>query len=221
MTAIIALVIGIPVLKLKGHYLAMATLGLGVIIAIVLDQEVAITGGPDGMPVGDLSLFGHAVSGNGAWYALVAVVLFVTVWLAQNLVHSPVGRALKAVHGSEIAAAAMGVDVFHYKVLVFVLSAVLASVAGSLFAHYSSFITPDEASFIHSIELVTMVVLGGMASIAGSLVGAVVLTVLPQMLADFHDYEMIVFGIILMGMMILMPKGLVPTLSEWLRGRRS
>ena len=218
---LIAFAVARPILRLKGHYLAMATLGMGIIVSIVLDQEVDITGGPDGMPVGDLSAFGYVVSGNLAWYTLVAILLFITVWLALNLVHSPVGRALKAVHGSEIAAAAMGVDVFHYKVLVFVVSAIIASVAGSIFAHYSGFITPDEGSFIHSIELVTMVVLGGMASITGSIVGAVLLTVLPQMLADFHDYEMIVFGAILMGMMILMPKGLVPTLAGLFKGRRS
>ena len=217
---LLAFALARPILRLRGHYLAMATLGMGIIISIVLDQEVDITGGPDGMPVGDFTLFGQAISSNLAWYWLVGALLFATTWMALNLVHSPVGRALKAVHGSEIAAATMGVDVFHYKVLVFVLSAVLAAIAGSLFAHYNGFITPDEGGFIHSIQLVTMVVLGGMASIAGSIVGAVVLTVLPQMLADFHDYEMIVFGAILMGMMILLPKGLVPTLAarirEWL-----
>ncbi len=216
---LLAFAIARPILRLRGHYLAMATLGMGIIISIVLDQEVDITGGPDGMPVGDLTLFGQVVSGELAWYWLIGALLFVTTWLALNLVHSPVGRALKAVHGSEIAAAAMGVDVFHYKVLVFVFSAVLASVAGSLFAHYNGFITPDEASFIHSIQLVTMVVLGGMASIAGSIVGAVVLTVLPQMLAGFHDYEMIVFGAILMGTMILLPEGAVPTLAKRIRER--
>ncbi len=219
LVGLLAFAIARPILRLRGHYLAMATLGMGIIVSIVLDQKVDLTGGPDGMVVGDLTLFGQALRGNLAWYWLVGALLFVTTWMALNLVHSPVGRALKAVHGSELAAAAMGVDVFHYKVLVFVLSAVLAAIAGSLFAHYNGFVTPDEASFIHSIQLVTMVVLGGMASIAGSIVGAVALTLLPQLLADFHDYEMIVFGAILMGTMILLPTGVVPTLAARIRER--
>ncbi len=219
LVGLLAFAIARPILRLRGHYLAMATLGMGIIVSIVLDQKVDLTGGPDGMVVGDLTLFGQALRGNLAWYWLVGALLFVTTWMALNLVYSPVGRALKAVHGSELAAAAMGVDVFHYKVLVFVLSAVLAAIAGSLFAHYNGFVTPDEASFIHSIQLVTMVVLGGMASIAGSIVGAVALTLLPQLLADFHDYEMIVFGAILMGTMILLPTGVVPTLAARIRER--
>jgi branched-chain amino acid transport system permease protein len=144
---------------------------------------------------------------------MVGGLLLISVWLALNLVDSPVGRALRSVHGSEVAASVAGVDVISYKVLIFVVSAVLASLAGSLFAHFAGFITPDEAGFIHSIELVTMVVLGGMASTYGAIVGAAILTILPQLLTVFHDFEMLVFGAILMGTMIFMRKGLVPSLA--------
>ena len=145
----------------------------------------------------------------------------VAVWLALNLINSPVGRALRAVHGSEAAAAVAGVDVARYKVLVFVVSAIFASIAGSLFAHYSGFLTPSEGDFFHSIELVTMVVLGGMASIFGAVVGAAVLTTLPQILTVFHDYEMLVFGAAMMITMIFMRKGLVPTLqAAYIRWRK-
>ena len=207
-----------PILKLKGHYLAMATLGLGIIISIVLNQEEQLTGGPDGMPVPAFTLFGWELDGNQTWYWIVAGLLVITVWLALNLVQSSVGRALRAVHGSELAASTMGVDTLRYKVLIFVVSAALASVAGSIFAHYSGFISPAESEFFRSIEFVTMVVLGGMASIYGAVVGAAILTFLPQVLASFHDYEMIVHGAVLMGIMIFMRRGLVPGLTRFIAG---
>ncbi|VAW17791.1 Branched-chain amino acid transport system permease protein LivM (TC 3.A.1.4.1) [hydrothermal vent metagenome] len=216
---LLSFLIARPILRLKGHYLAMGTLGMGIIISIVLNQEAEFTGGPDGMAVPAFSMLGWEVDGNLSWYWITGGFLLVTVWLALNLVDSPVGRALRAVHGSELAAATMGVDVLRFKVLIFVVSAVLASLAGSVFAHYSGFLTPSEGEFFRSIELVTMVVLGGMASIFGAVVGAAILTILPQALAAFQDYEMIVFGAILMGMMILMRKGLVPTITEFIRAR--
>ena len=208
----LAFAVARPILRLQGHYLAMATLGLGIIIAIVLNQEVGLTGGPDGMPVARFSVFGRAVRGEWTWYWLVGACLLVTVWLALNLIELPIGRALRAVHGAEVAAATAGVDTTRYKVLVFVVSAVLASFAGSLFAHYTGFLTPDEAAFFRSIEFVTMVVLGGLASVFGAVVGAAILTALPQFLTVFHDYEQVVLGLVLMLVMIFMPKGLVPSL---------
>ena len=150
--------------------------------------------------------------GEWAWYWLVGGSLLLTVWLALNLIESPIGRALRAIHGAEIAAATAGVDTTRYKVLVFVLSAVIASFAGSLFAHYTGFLTPDEATFFRSIEFVTMVVLGGLASVFGAVVGAAILTALPQFLTVFHDYEQVVLGLVLMLVMIFMPRGLVPSL---------
>jgi len=154
------------------------------------------------------------------WYWITGVFLLGTVWLALNLIDSPLGRALRSVHGSEVAAQVTGIDTTRYKVLVFVVSALFASLAGSLYAHYAQFLTPDEASFFRSIELVTMVVLGGMASTYGALVGAAILTALPQLIAGFEDYEMMIFGLVLMLTMIFMPKGLVPTLEAlWRRTR--
>jgi branched-chain amino acid transport system permease protein len=135
------------------------------------------------------------------------------VWIALNLVDSPPGRALRALHGTEVGAEMVGIDSARHKLMVFVISAVFASVAGSLSAHYSGFVTPSKVTFLHSIELVTMVVFGGMASTFGAVVGAAVLTTLPQLLAVFKDYEMVVFGAVLMGTMIFMPRGLVPSLA--------
>jgi len=206
----IAYLIGRPILRLKGHTLAMATLGVGIIIHIVLKTESGLTGGPDGLAVDPFTVMGVAVTGDRAWYWVAGAVLLAAVRLAGNLTDSPVGRALRAVHGSEIAAEVMGIDTARAKVQVFVVSAVFASVAGSLFAHKSGFITPDIGSFFRSVELVTMVVLGGMASTHGAVVGAVLLTILPQVLATFEEYEAMVLGAIMMATMIFLPKGLVP-----------
>ena len=212
-TGILAALVARPIFKLKGNYLAMATLGLGIIISIALRNEAQWTGGPDGMPVPAMGLFGFELSNDKQWYWVVAILLSVSVWASLNLIDSPFGRALRALHGSEVASQVVGVDVVRYKVAIFVLSAVFASLMGSVTAHYVGFVTPNLADFFHSIELVTMVVIGGMASVYGSLVGAVLLTALPQALATFEGWETVVFGAILMLSMIFMPKGLVPTLA--------
>jgi branched-chain amino acid transport system permease protein len=210
---LLAAAVARPIFKLKGHYLAMATLGLGILINIVVRTEAAWTGGPDGMPVPPMSLAGFEISGDKHWYWIVAILLSVSVWASLSLIDSPFGRALRALHGSEVASRVVGVDVVRYKVAIFVLSAVFASIMGSITAHYVGFVTPNLADFFHSIELVTMVVIGGMASVYGSVVGAVLLTALPQALASFEGWETVAFGTILMLCTIFLPKGLVPTLA--------
>ena len=211
---VLAWAIGRPILRLRGHYLAMATLGFGIIVSIVLSIEDRFTGGPDGMPVPPIAVGAWTIAGEKAWYWIVGAFLLAAVWLSQNLVDSPHGRALRALHGSETAAAALGVDAARHKLFVFVLSALFAATAGALAAHYSGFITPAKASFLHSIELVTMVVFGGMASTFGAVVGAAVLTTLPQVLTVLKEYEMVVLGGVLMATMIFMPRGVVPTLAH-------
>lgn len=212
-TAVIAAVVARPIFKLKGNYLAMATLGLGIIINIVLRNEAQWTGGPDGMPVPAMALFGFELSTDRHWYWVVAAMLTFSVWASLNMIDSPFGRALRALHGSEVAAQVVGVNIVRYKVTIFVMSAVFASIMGSVTAHYMAFVTPNFADFFHSVELVTMVVVGGMASVFGSIIGAVLLTALPQALATFEGWETVVFGAVLMLCMIFLPKGLVPTLA--------
>lgn len=225
---VIAWLVGRPILHLKGHYLSMATLGLGVIAAIVLNNEAQLTGGPDGTGLPPLSLLGHELSvfgeytlpggitltGVQAWYLLAAATLLLAVLLALNIINSPLGRALRALHGSEIAAQVAGVDTARFKLRVFVISAVYASIAGSLYGHYSGFITPGLASFDHSIELITMVVLGGMASTFGVIIGAVILLLIPQFLTGLQELEMVLFGAILIAVMVFLPRGLLPTLLQ-------
>jgi branched-chain amino acid transport system permease protein len=213
---VLAFVVGRPTLRLKGHYLAMATLGLGVIVSIVLATEDKITGGPDGMAVPPLVVAGLALQGERLWYWIAGAALLLAVWLALNLIDSPAGRALRALHGSETAAQTLGIDAARHKLRVFVLSALFAAAAGALTAHYAGFITPAKASFMHSVELVIMVVFGGMASVFGAVVGAAVLTTLPQLLTVLKDYEMMVFGAVLIATMVFFPQGIVPTLARWM-----
>jgi branched-chain amino acid transport system permease protein len=182
----LAFLLGKPVLKLRGHYLAVATLGLGVLAAIVLTNESRWTGGPDGMAVGGLILFGWRVSGTDTWYWITGGTLVIGALLALNLGDTPTGRALRALHDSEVAAQVVGIDVAAYKLRAFVIAGVYASVAGSLLALMNGFITPDQAGFLHSVEIVTMVVVGGLGSVAGSIVGAAVLVTLPQVLTVFQ-----------------------------------
>lgn len=211
-SGVTAFLVGRPILKLKGHYLAVATLGLGLLLAIVLTNEARWTGGPDGMSVPRLVLFGWSVRGATTWYWIAGATFIAGFVLALNLMDSPTGRTLQAIHDSEIAARVLGVDVARKKLAIFVISAVYASVAGSFLALFNGYITPDAAGFLRSIELVAMVVLGGMGSIVGSLVGAITLVVLPQALTVFHDYEQVLLGLIVMVFMIVLRRGIVPSI---------
>ncbi len=221
LSALVAFVVGRPILRLKGHYLAVATLGFGLLLAIVFDNEARFTGGPDGMSVPRLVLFDWPVRGAITWYWISAVTFLIGAALALNLIESPTGRALRAIHDSEVAARVLGVDVANKKLAVFVVSAVYASVAGSYFALLNGHVTPDVSGFLRSIELVAMVVLGGMGSVLGSLVGAALLVVLPQTLTFLHDYEHMVLGLIIMGVMIFLRAGIVPALASALSARRA
>lgn len=216
---LLAYVVGRPILRLKGHYLAVATLGMGILIFMVIQNEAGLTGGPDGMQVPRMELFGWRVRGAETWYWICGGFLVAGALLAVNLIDSPTGRALRAIHDSEVAARVLGVDVARAKLVVFTISAVYAAIGGALLAFVSAFVTPDIAGFIHSVELVTMVVLGGLGSIVGSVVGAAVLVVLPQVLTVFHDYEHLAIGLIMIAVMIFMRAGVVPTLTGLLTRR--
>ena len=216
----VAFAVGRPIFKLKGHYLAVATLGSGLLVAIVLTNEAGWTGGPDGMNVPALTIFGWRVHGSDAWYWIAGATFVGGFLLALNLMESPTGRALQAIHDSEIAARVLGIDVARKKLTIFIISAMYASVAGSFLALFNGLVTPDVAGFLGSIELVAMVVLGGMGSIFGSLVGAAVLVVLPQVLTIFHEYEQALLGLIVMVFMIFLRQGIVPSVTVALAGWR-
>ena len=219
-SGLVALIVGRPILRLKKHYLAVATLGFGLLIAIVLTNESDYTGGPDGMLVPRMVLFGWSVHATVAWYWISAISFLIGAALALNLTDSPTGRAWRAIHDGEVAASVLGVNVARKKLTAFVVAAVYGSVAGSYLALFNGHITPEVAGFLRSIELVAMTVLGGMGSILGSLVGAAVLVVLPQMLTFLHDYEHMVLGLIIIGIMVFLRRGIVPTIAVAIGGRR-
>ena len=212
-TALVAYLIGKPVLRLKGHFLAMATLGFGTIVyRLVLGSS--LMGAADG--ISDVPAFhllpGLAVSGKSAvrvsnYYIAWGLVL-ITVLLLGNLIHSRVGRALRAIHGAEEAATASGIDTQDAKLKMFVLSAVLAALGGVLLTHYNGGIGPSEASILKSVRMVAMVAIGGMANLWGALIMGALLNFL-SMRGSFGSYDDAVFGGILVLIMLFSPQGLL------------
>jgi len=211
LAAAVAWMVGIPALRLKGHYLAMATLGFGVIVHIVLSEEVDWTGGPSGMvDIPGLRLAGFKFNSEISWYYLIWGVVFLVILFCFNVLHSRVGRGLRAIHEEEGAAEAMGIPTARYKVQVFILSAVLAALAGSFYTHYVTFLNPGSFNLMWSIRFVLMVMVGGMQSLWGALLGTILLTFVGnEWLQVFADFEVLVYGGILLCVALFLPKGLV------------
>ena len=222
LTAGVAYAVALPILKLKGYYLGMGTLGFGIIMFIFFREWSRFTGGDSGLVgIPPLAVGTVDLSSRTTHYFLVWGAVLVGFEVCRRIVYSRVGRALRAIHDSEHAASAMGIDTSRIKVQVFVLSAVFAGIAGYLYAHMVHFISPSSFDFMTSVRMVTMVVIGGMASIWGSLLGASVITLLPQWLHVFLDYEMVVYGLILMLIMIFLPQGLVRGLVDLVERSRA
>jgi branched-chain amino acid transport system permease protein len=215
---VIALAIGGPILKLKGHYLAMATLGFGIIIYRIALAS-AYFGEADGISEvpGFKLIPGIEVSGSfGARvinYYIAWGMVVVAVILLLNLIHSRVGRALRSIHGAEEAASAMGVNTARYKLYIFVLSAVFAAIAGVFVTHYNGGIGPSEAGVMKSVRYVAIVAVGGMANIWGALIMGLVLNFL-SLRGVFGSYDDAVFGVILIVIMLFAPEGIL-NINPW------
>ena len=222
LSAAVAVIVGIPSLKLKGHYLAMATLGFGEIVFIVFNEEVNLTGGPSGFAdIPYLHIGSFEFSSELAYYILVWSVVLIGLFFALNLIHSRVGRAWKAIHGNELAAEAMGVPTSRYKLKIFVLSSVYASIAGSLYTHYICFLNPSSFDLFWSIKFVMMVIVGGMNSVWGAIIGTVILTYLGnEWLTAFKHFDVLVYGLILLLITMFLPGGIV-SLPEIIKSRRT
>lgn len=209
-TGAVAFLIGYPALKLKGHYLVMATLGFAIIINILMGQLGQFTGGHDGLTgIPALAIGNLTFDSDLKNFYLIWTFVFFCMLAARNLLNSRVGRALRAIHGSELAANSLGVNTSSYKVKVFVLSAVYASIAGSLYAHYITFISPGTYNFYYSIQVVTMVIVGGMGSLWGSLFGAGILTVISEALHVAKQFHVIAYGVFLCLVLIFLPEGIL------------
>jgi len=226
-TAGVAYLIAIPIFRLREHYLAMATLGLGIIATLAFGEFRELTGGPSGLPgVPRLAVGGFVFAGDVEYYYLVWAVVVVLIGLSLNIVNSRVGRALRAVHASEAAAESIGVDASRYKLQVLVLSAAYASLAGSLYVHYMQFVSPQAFDFGVSVRLVVMAAVGGLASVWGAPFGAAAVMLVTVLLREAlplvipnasGEHITIVYGLVLILIMIFMPEGLTRGVIEGFR----
>ncbi len=210
LSGVTAYAVGVPALRLRGHYLAMATLGFGVIVYIVFNEYVSLTGGPSGFGgIPRLSLFGLTIDTTIRFYYLAWSIAIIVLILSLNIVHSRAGRALKAIHGSETAAVTLGVDAAKYKVSIFVLSAVYGAISGSLYAHWVTFINPPPFDVFFSLKLLMMVVIGGSGSVWGAFAGAALLTFLPEWLVFLEDFDVLAYGLLLLVIVMFLPEGVI------------
>ncbi|HPU44454.1 MAG TPA: branched-chain amino acid ABC transporter permease [Dictyoglomaceae bacterium] len=196
--AILGILIGIPTLRLKGDYLAIATLGLGEIIRVFI-LNLDVVGGPRGFP-------GIPKFTDITWVAFWAFICFIVIF---RLIHSSHGRAIVSIREDETASESMGINTTYYKVLAFSIGAFFAGVAGGLFAHYLMMLHPSSFTFMRSIEILLMVVLGGLGSITGSIIGAFVLTILPEALRGFAQLRLIIYSLTLIILMLVRPSGIM------------
>lgn len=208
LAAVVGFLIGIPALRLKGDYLAIITLGFGEIIRVVLTSMDNITGGARG-------LSGIPALTDYSWVFFIAAL---TVFLCYTLIHSRDGRQIITIREDEIASEASGVNTTYIKMLAFVISAFFAGIAGGLYAHHIGVLEPSKFDFNYSVEILVMVVLGGMGSVTGSIIAAIVLTILPEALREFADYRMLLYSALLIVMMLFKPLGLLGKVEFSLAG---
>lgn len=215
--ALLGVVIGFPSLRLKGDYLALATFGFGVIVYSVAKNWVSLTKGPMGLPgIPGFSIFGFQLSEVWQYLILVALFVFLTYFIIKRVVNSPFGRILQGIREDEIATQAMGKNVNKYKIVVFVVGAFFAGIAGSLYAHYITFIDPSSFTVMESITILLMVVFGGMGSLGGSFVGASVLVIFPELLRFLGmpssvaaPLRQMIYGLLLIILMLKRPRGIL------------
>ena len=220
-TVAVRMILGAPVLRLRGDYLAIVTLGFGEITRLVLNNWDSFTNGPKGLPkvgqsIGPVWIFRFECTENIHFYYLILAVVVLTVFISKNLENSRIGRAWIAVREDEIAAELCGVPVTRVKMLAFATSALFAALAGSLFVHWEKFVTPESFTFWESVLVVSMLVLGGMGSISGAILGALLISGFPLLLqaslgGELIHYRYLIFGAALVSIVIYRPQGLLPS----------
>lgn len=207
-SAVVAYLVGYPTLKLHGHYLAMATLGFGMIIYILLNEFSQYTGGPSGLVgIPKLTFFGFTIDNESKFYIFLSIYFVIFSILLELFDKSHLSYKLKFIKESEFASKSFGVNVAKVKLTVFVLVAALTSVTGSIFAFYSGFISPVSFSLKYSIDIFVMATVGGLGSISGGTLGAALLTFFPELISNFEDYEMVVYGTLLLVIVMFFPQG--------------
>ncbi len=219
--ALIALVVGYPTLRLRGHYLAMATLALGLMVFEIATQWKSMTQGLFGLSaIPPLGIGSWELSSDTSFYFAYWAIAGIAVWVTHRLYHSRVGFALRAIAGNEEAAQALGVNVARYKLLALVISAVFASIGGSMFAHYVTFISPEVFGLYMVILLFTMLFVGGINTTFGPLIGAIVITLFPELLRRFHSARELLYGGALLLILLFAPKGIYGLIGVVARLRR-
>lgn len=215
--SILGLVIGFPSMRLKGDYLALATFGFGVIVYSVSKNWVDLTRGPMGLPgIPKFSVLGFELQPVWAYLILVMVFVFITTFIINRIVDSPFGRNLRSIREDEIASLSIGKNINKYKLIVFVVGAFFAGIAGSLYAHYITFIDPSSFTVMESIAVLLMVVFGGMGNIKGSFIGALILVIFPEMLRFLGmpssvaaPLRQMIYGLLLIVLMLKRPQGVI------------
>lgn len=210
-------IIGYPAIRLKGDYLALATFGFGVIVYSIAKNWVSLTRGPMGLPgIPPFSIFGFQLSRVWLYLLLVLIFVLITIFVIRRIVDSPFGRILRSIREDEIASESLGKNTTKYKLLVFVIGAFFAGIAGSLYAHYITFIDPSSFTVMESITVLLMVIFGGMGSISGSIVGAIILVVLPELLRFLGmpssiaaPMRQMIYGLLLTILMLKRPQGIM------------
>ena len=214
LSALVGLAVGYPCLRLSGHYLALATIGFGIITQLVLINWKSVTNGSDGMTGIPAPQIGPwTLDSYGSYFYLVLAMVLLCAYVAWRIKTTRVGRALEAIRENELAARATGIDATRYKVTAFVIAGAYAGLAGSLLAHSIKFISPDSYSFDQSVVFLVMLILGGSSSIGGAILGAVLLTFLPEVLRPLKNSYIMVYGAAVVVMIIFMPKGLMGLLE--------
>ena len=209
--------IGYPSLRLKGDYLALATFGFGVIVYSIAKNWVSLTRGPMGLPgIPRFSILGFSLDPLWSYLLLVSVFVLITIFVLRRVVQSPFGRVLRSIREDEIASEALGKNTAKYKLIVFMIGAFFAGIAGSLYAHYITFIDPSSFTVMESITILLMVIFGGMGNILGSIIGATVLVVFPELLRFLGmpssieaPARQMIYGLLLVILMIKRPQGLL------------
>ncbi|MFM8609358.1 MAG: branched-chain amino acid ABC transporter permease [Burkholderiaceae bacterium] len=227
LSAAVGIVVGLPALRVKGIYLGIATLSFGFIVEEVFARWESVTGGNAGKSVGQVNIFGWVADSGTSFYFVCLVVTVICTLGCINLLRSATGRAFVAIRDSEISAQSMGIHLAYYKTLSFAISAALAGIGGALYAHQIRFLSPDQCNIIQSIDLLLMVVIGGLGSIHGAFLGAIFLIGLPQAISAVKDFlpeaiaqapglKAVIYGAVLIGFVLFEPMGLY---GRWLKIR--
>jgi len=214
--ALLGIIIAYPSIRLKGDYFALATFGFGIIVYSIAKNWISLTRGPMGLPgIPSFSLFGYEITKTWQYLIIVLVFTLITIFILRRIVNSPFGRVLKSIREDEIASESLGKNTTKYKLMVFIIGAFFAGIAGSLYAHYITFIDPSSFTVMESITVLLMVIFGGMGSISGSIIGAMVLVIFPELLRFLGlpssiaaEVRQMIYGLLLIVLMIKRPQGL-------------